>query len=121
MFELEESRRDELVEAWARRIVDRGLAAAAVFFLEAHKPLGGIGSHMLVAFAPLLGPLVRLNVGELAAFVRQPDNLERLITRIEALEAQRLAAQEAQRRRQREIRKRAARIRAIRTARLREG
>jgi len=89
VFELDERRRDELIEEWASRIVQRGLAAPAVFFLEAHKPLAGIGAHLLLAFAPLIGSLVRLNVGELAAFLRQSDNLDRLLARIEALEGQR--------------------------------
>lgn len=86
MFELDEVRRDELVEAWARRLVDRGLAVPAVFLLEAHKPLAGIGAHAVVAFQPLLSAVFSLNFGEVAAFLRSADNIERLIRRIEDLE-----------------------------------
>jgi hypothetical protein len=89
MFELSEARRDQLIERWAARIVDRGLATAAVFLLEAHKPLGGIGAHAMMGFQPLIEPLLRIDAGELAAFMRHPDNIERLILRIEELDAQR--------------------------------
>ena len=89
MFELSEARRDELVERWAARIVDRGLGTAAVFLLEAHKPLAGIGAHALVGFQPLVEPFLRIDTGELAAFMRHPENIERLIRRIDALDEQR--------------------------------
>lgn len=114
MFELDPSRRDELVDLWARKLVDRGLATAAVFLLEAHKPLAGLGAQAMVAFQPLLTPLVPINVPELAAFMRGTDNVELLIQRVEQLETQRTAAQNAAARRTAEIRRRARRIRRIR-------
>jgi hypothetical protein len=89
MFELSEARRDELAESWAARIVERGLGSAAVFLLEAHKPLAGIGAHALVGFQPMIEPFLRINATELAAFMRQPENIERLIGRIETLDEQR--------------------------------
>jgi hypothetical protein len=91
VFELEARRRDELVEGWAQKIVARGLASPAVFLLEAHKPLSGLSAQALAAFRPLLTPLLPVNVGELAAFVHDVDNIERLLTRIEELDRQRNA------------------------------
>jgi hypothetical protein len=91
VFELEARRRDELVESWAQKIVARGLAGPAVFLLEAHKPLGGLSAQALAAFRPLLTPLLPVNVEELAAFVREVDNVERLLARIEQLDRQRSA------------------------------
>ncbi len=114
MFELDEHRRDQLIEVWARKIVDKGLATAAVFMIEAHKPVAGIGAHATLAFQPLLSPLLRVDLGELAAFMYRPDNLERLLQRIEGLERERTAAEEASRRRTAEVRRRARRIRALR-------
>lgn len=111
MFELDESRRDELVERWAHRLVSRGLAAPAVFLLEAHKPLAGLSAHALVAFRPLLSPLVPLDVGELAAFIRDVDNVERLLCRIEELEQQRTSREATRRRRAAEARRRLRRMR----------
>jgi len=89
MFELSEARRDELIERWAARIVDRGLGTAAVFLLEAHKPLAGIGAQAVLGFQPLIEPLLRINAGELAAFMRHADNIERLVLRIEKLDQER--------------------------------
>ena len=114
MFELDPARRDDLVDSWARRLVERGLATPAVFLLEAHKPLSGLGAHAITAFQPLIAPLVRLDVGELAAFMREVDNVERLLMRIEELERQRTEHEDARRRRAGEIRRRARRIRRLR-------
>ena len=86
MFELSESRRDELIERWARRIVDRGLSSAAVFLLQAHVPLAGIGAQALLGFRPLVESLLHVDAHELAAFLREPDNIELLVLRIEELE-----------------------------------
>jgi hypothetical protein len=114
MFELDVQRREELVENWARRIVERGLATPAVFLLEAQKPLAGLGAHALTAFAPLISSLLPVNAGELAAFVRDVDNLERLLCRIEQLEEARHQQQAADQRRATEIARRARRIRKLR-------
>lgn len=89
MFELSEARRDELVEDWATRIVDRGLSTAAVFLLEAHKPLAGIGAHVALGIKPIIESLIRVDAAELAAFLRDPENVERLIARVEKLDRQR--------------------------------
>ena len=86
MFELSDPRRDELVERWATRITDRGLGTAAVFLLEAHKPLAGISAQLLLGFRPVVEALLRVNATELAAFVRYRDNIERLVLRIEELD-----------------------------------
>jgi hypothetical protein len=89
MFELSEPRRDELVERWATRIVDRGWSTAAVFLLEAHKPLAGISAQLLLGFRPLLEALLPVDASELAAFVHRRDNIEQLVCRIEELDQQR--------------------------------
>ncbi len=117
MFELDPTRRDELVETWARRVVDRRLATPAIFLLEAHKPLAGFGAHALLAFEPLLAPMVRVNVGEVAAFIRDVGNVERLLLRIEELEQQRAAVEQERRQRSAEARRRARRIRRLRRTR----
>jgi len=117
VFELTDERRDELVESWAQRIVARGLATPAIFLLEAHKPISGLGAQAVVAFQPLLASLMSFNVGELAAFMHRPDNVEQLVRRIEALEGRRVEAQSAQTQRRKEVRRRARRIRRLRRAR----
>ncbi len=114
MFELEDCRRDQLIEAWAQKIVGKGLATAAVFMIEAHKPIAGLGAHAALAFHPLLSPLLRVDFGELAAFMYRPDNLERLLQRIEGLERARTEAEEQRRRRAAQVRRRARHIRQLR-------
>lgn len=91
MFELSAARRDELIERWAQAVVRRGLATAAVFLLEAHKPVAGLGSHTLLAFQPLLVAFLAWNPEEVAAFMYESGNVERLIRRIEVLEEERVA------------------------------
>lgn len=113
MFELDDTRRDELVETWSRRLVANGLGPAAVFLLEAHKPLAGLSAQTLVAFGPLLTPLIPVNVGEWAAFLRDGDSVERLIRRIEQLIAEREQRDAALHRRRRAIIRRARRIRKL--------
>jgi hypothetical protein len=89
MFELSESRRDELVELWAARIVDRGWGPTAVFLLEAHKPLAGISAQVLLGFRPPVESILRVSAAELAAFIHSRDNIERLVLRIEQLDDRR--------------------------------
>ena len=121
MFELSDTRRDELVEQWAQKIVQRGFAIAAVFLLESHKPLAGIGANLTIAVQPLLAPLVSMNLDELAAFMNKPRNVELLMERIESLEHEREATASAARARQSEVRRRARRIARLRRQRRRSG
>jgi hypothetical protein len=89
MFELSDARRDELIERWAQAAVRRGLGAAAIFMLEAHKPVAGIGAQAVLAFQPMLAAFLSWNLDEVAAFLYHSDNVERLIRRIEVLEEER--------------------------------
>ena len=67
-------------------MVGKGLARPAVFLLELHKPVAPIGSMMLLAAMPFVGPFVGFGAIErLALFVEERDNVERLIRRIEEL------------------------------------
>lgn len=114
MFELTNDRRDILIEQWARALVKRGLAPAAVFLLEAHKPLYGLGAQAVLAFKPLLAPLVPLDVNELAAFMHNVENVELLMRRVETLDAEHRATERAARQHQRQVRARAKRLRRLR-------
>ena len=75
-----------LVERAARWVVEKRLQTPAVFLLEMHKPVAPLGSMMLLAAMPFVGPFVGFNVMErLALFVEDRSNVERLIGRIEEL------------------------------------
>jgi hypothetical protein len=83
---------EALLEAVAKAVVERGLAAPAVFFLESSRPLSFVASQGLV----LLGPFVdaALSVPNYEAFCRLMEdrgNVDKLMLRIEALDEERLA------------------------------
>jgi hypothetical protein len=117
VFELDDARRDELIETWAHKLSAHGLGAAAVFLLEAHKPLAGLGAQAITAVEPMLAALVPIHVGELAAFMHRAENIERLVVRIEQLERIRQEERESAGCRRAEVRRRARRIRRLRAQR----
>jgi hypothetical protein len=114
MFELDDARRDELVERWSAWIHQRGFAVPAIFLLEAHKPLSGLSAQATIAFRPLIEGLSTFDATELAAFMREPDNVERLIRRLEQLVEETDAKRKAAQARRRWARRRARRIRSLR-------
>ena len=82
---------DELIERVAAEVVDRRLAAPAIFLLESSKPISFIASQGLV----FLGPFVHaaLSAPSYDAFCRMienRENVEKLIVRLEQLEDKRL-------------------------------
>lgn len=77
---------ERAVERAARWVVNKRLATPAIFLLEMHKPVAPIGSMMILAAMPFVGPFVGFGAIErLALFVEGRDNVERLIRRIEEL------------------------------------
>ena len=77
---------ESALERGARWVVEKGLATPAVFLLELHKPVAPIGSMMILAAMPFLGPFVGFGAMErLALFTEERGNVERLIRRIEEL------------------------------------
>lgn len=84
--EAEETRRRELVERLARRVVDKRLEGPAVLFLELNKPLAFlIGQAALVA-SPILGTLIPISeLNESAQLLGSSEAFEALMQRIEEL------------------------------------
>ena len=77
--------RDEAFEVIATRIVERGLAVPAVFFLEMHKPLAGLVHGTLTAFDPLVGAALGRDRKEaLLKATESRESIEKLISLIEA-------------------------------------
>ena len=84
--EVTDAQRDEMIDAFARKVVARRLETPAVFFLEAHKPLSFVASQSLLLGAPLLGAFFGFrNVNRWARILEERENVERLIKRIEIL------------------------------------
>jgi len=76
----------KLVDDFARAIVRRGLEAPAIMFLEMNKPLSYIAGQGVIVATPLIAPLVGADrMGRFSRFLQSPDNIERLIQRIEEL------------------------------------
>ncbi|MCS6950712.1 MAG: hypothetical protein RMM06_05305 [Armatimonadota bacterium] len=85
--ELSDEERDAILERIARGIVQRGMAAPAVLFLEMNKPLSFLASQSLIVLTPFLAPFVGIdNVYRYSRLLEKRENVERLIERIEQLE-----------------------------------
>lgn len=77
-----------LLERIARKVVDRGMSAPAIFFLESIKPLNFVASQAMIFFAPILTTFFsRSDYERLARILEDRGSLEELLGRIEALEA----------------------------------
>ncbi|MFQ6092982.1 MAG: hypothetical protein ACE5OR_09925 [bacterium] len=76
-----------LLDKIARRIVDRGLSAPAVIFLESTKPLNFLGCQALNFLEPLVQSMFSIkNYNEFIRLMERRSNIEELILRIERLE-----------------------------------
>lgn len=100
-------RRDEIIEAIAKRIEQFGMLVPAIFFLEMNKPLSYIGGQAMHFFAPIVG--VFFNTFEdYAYFFDDRKNIELLIQKLESLaekEEDANRALKAQRKAQRDAKK----------------
>jgi len=97
--ELSPEQRDALVEKIARAVVDRNLTAPAVFFLESVKPLSFIGSQVMVFFDPIVRSVFTLRgYNEVRLAMEDRQNVEILLRRIEALDAEKRGAARKRRR-----------------------
>jgi hypothetical protein len=77
--------RDALIETVAREVHKRGMTIPAILFLEMHKPLGFVAGQTLVFGSGFLAPLVGAqNLQKWAKLIENPDDVERLIRRIES-------------------------------------
>jgi len=81
---------EELISNCAGIIVQRRLTTAAVFMLEACKPVSLMGSQALIFLEPLIKLFVTLPYYKnLIALLENRANLEKLIVAIEAAENER--------------------------------
>jgi len=83
---LSDDERDKLINDLAKKIVDRGMETPAVLFLEMHKPISFLAGQSMIAASPFLVPLFgQAGVRGYSQLLNEPDNVERLIRRIEDL------------------------------------
>ncbi len=82
--ELAEERKEQLIEAVARRIEALGLSTPAILMLEANKPLSFLGSQAILILQPILNfALDQSTSQEFAQLLADRQNVERLIQRLE--------------------------------------
>jgi hypothetical protein len=94
--ELTAERRDEMIEKTARAVVKRRLETMAVAALEMHKPLSMIGANLVMLLTPFAAPFITWKrCDELAFFLMDRENVERLCSRIEQMARERDAEKEA--------------------------
>ncbi|MCJ7491319.1 MAG: hypothetical protein MUP15_04090 [Dehalococcoidia bacterium] len=98
--------RDALIASVAQRIVDKGLAAPAVFFLESSKPLSFLTSQAMIVFEPTAHALFDTTTyTRFQELLEDRENVERLIVSIERKEDERLTLIHEKKKRDREDRK----------------
>lgn len=82
----QEPQRDESLERLARRIVDLGLTAPAILFLEAYKPLAFLGAQLFWAIQPFVGIVLNADdLRDLAVLMQDDTSTEALLARLESL------------------------------------
>ena len=85
---LTEEETEAAIDRVAQDIVRRNLVTPAILLLEGHKPLAGVIGAASVVFAPFAIPFVGFDrYADVSRLLSQRENVERLIQRIEALNA----------------------------------
>ncbi len=83
-LDISQERSEELVEVLASRIVDNKMEAPALLFLIPFRPISPIASQLtLLPFAPLLEAF-DIPGFDYVAFLKDSDNVNTLVKRIEA-------------------------------------
>jgi len=91
----EVARQREVLERFARAVVDRRMATPAIFFFESVQPLSFVAGQALAFLHPMVSVL--LDAPDYEVFreaIEDRENLRWLVDRLEALEAERLAERE---------------------------
>ena len=84
-FELTEEEERKLINNIAKIVVDKGLEAPAIMFLEVTRPISFIASQLaIVALGPLQW-LFELEGPKYTGLFMKKENVNRIIERIEAL------------------------------------
>lgn len=87
---------ERIINKVAEHLVQRRLAAPAIFALESMKPLSFIASQGLLALEPFITSV--LSIPDYKAFremLEDRENVETLLQRIEQLEDERLGGEES--------------------------
>ena len=106
--ETEDKEPSELLDRFARKIVERRLATPAILFLESVKPLSFLGNQTMVFFQPIVQSIFTFkSYDDVMTLLEDRENVEHLLRRIEELEAEEQQKIRKEKRRRKEA-KRAA-------------
>ena len=93
----------EIMDRFAKRVVDWRMTAPAILFLESSKPLSFLGNQALIFFQPMVQSIFNFKTyDEVAEILDDRDNLEYLLSSIEKLEAERTKTEREEKKRRRE-------------------
>lgn len=85
--------KEAALEEIAQRVVREGMAAPAIVFLETAKPISFMTGQAAIVATPLLGGFIEpMRLERYADLFSDREFIERLIRRIEELEAERAGA-----------------------------
>ena len=77
----------QLISDLAEKVVERGMAVPAIFFLDMMKYLSFFGGQIMVFFGPLITAFVpSASYYKFAALLEEKKNVEFLLTEIERIE-----------------------------------
>ena len=87
--ETKDKERSEILDRFARKVVERRLSAPAILFLESTKPLSFLGNQAMVFFQPIVQSIFTFkSYDDIMLLLEDRENVECLLRRIEELEAE---------------------------------
>ena len=78
---------DSLAAPLAASLSRHGMAAAALLYVTAHRPLAFAAGHLLAVAAPVAAVLGASHLMDWAQLLTSPDGVDRLVTALAAAEA----------------------------------
>ncbi len=89
----EVARQREVLERFARAVVERRMATPAILFFESVRPLSFVAGQTLAFLQPMVSVLLEApDYDVFREAIEDRENLQWLVDRLEALEAERLDA-----------------------------
>ena len=96
-------KQEEILDKIAHKVVTWRMTVPAILFLESVKPLNFVGSQMLVFFEPFVQAVFTVrDYNEFVRMMEERENVERLLQRIEELDAEVLQKEKEEKRKRKE-------------------
>ena len=79
---LSNERETELINKIASKVIEAGMIAPTIMFLETIKPVTVVGSYSVLLFSAPILAVANIDGYELVALFRKRENIEKLIKKI---------------------------------------